>query len=114
MSLAHVDQTPASAVARVHRHLPAEDAPELLKHRFQIINLWRPISHKAIDWPLALCDFRSVNEQTDVVPVTLVYPDRKGETYGVQYNPAQKWKYLYGMDTDDVVLIKWSVRIHQI
>ena len=41
----HVDQTKASATARVHRHLPVSDAPELLKHRFQIINLWRPINH---------------------------------------------------------------------
>ena len=40
----HVDQTAASAVARVHRHLPASDVPKLLERRFQIINLWRPIA----------------------------------------------------------------------
>lgn len=94
-------------MTRVHRHLPAEDVPELLKHRFQIINLWRPINHKALDWPLALCDFRSVDADKDVAPVALIYPDKEGETYGVKYNPNHKWKFLYGMNTDELVLIKW-------
>lgn len=81
----HVDQTTASAIARVHRHLPPTDAPSLLKRRFQIINLWRPISHAALDWPLALCDYRSVDAKKDLYPVALIYPDREGETFGVSY-----------------------------
>jgi len=102
----HVDQTHASAVARVHRHLPPSDAPSLLEHRFQIINLWRPISHSALDWPLGLCDFRSVDTKDDVFPIALVYPDREGEILGVKYNPNHNWKYLHGMKPDEIVLIK--------
>ncbi|KAH9476240.1 Aspirochlorine biosynthesis protein N [Psilocybe cubensis] len=101
----HVDQTTRSSIARVHRHLPASDAPKLLEKRFQIINLWRPIGHPAIDWPLALCDYRSV-EPNDTVPVALVYDDREGETLGVKYNPNHKWKYLHGMTPEEIVLIK--------
>ncbi|TFK23986.1 hypothetical protein FA15DRAFT_704949, partial [Coprinopsis marcescibilis] len=52
-SLVHVDQTPKASIARVSRHLPASEVPGLLQKRFQIINLWRPISHPALDWPLA-------------------------------------------------------------
>ncbi|KAH7908716.1 hypothetical protein BJ138DRAFT_1128247 [Hygrophoropsis aurantiaca] len=104
--LVHVDQTNRSSVARVHRHLPVSEAPSLLKRRFQIINLWRPISHTALDWPLALCDFRSVDVKKDLLAVALIYPDREGETYGVTYNPGHKWKYLKGMETDELVLIK--------
>ncbi|OSX61030.1 hypothetical protein POSPLADRAFT_1057973 [Postia placenta MAD-698-R-SB12] len=102
----HVDQTTASAIARVHRHLPPADAPELLRRRFQIINLWRPISHAAYDWPLALCDFRSVDAKRDLVPTSLVYPDRDGETMSVRFNPNHRWKYLRGMGPDEFVLIK--------
>ncbi|KAI0946739.1 hypothetical protein AcW1_010116 [Taiwanofungus camphoratus] len=102
----HVDQTPQSAVARVHKHLPAADVQSLLDRRFQIINLWRPIDHPALDWPLALCDYTSIDRETDVVPITLKYPDRDGETYGVKYSPRQKWKYLRGMGPDEFVLIK--------
>jgi len=102
----HVDQTTASAIARVHRHLPAADAPSLVQRRFQLINLWRPISHPALDWPLALCDYRSLDRIKDLHPVALVYPDREGETYGVAYNPKHQWKYLRGMEPDEFVLIK--------
>jgi len=93
----HVDQSTAAAVARVHRHLPASDVPKLLEGRFQIINLWRPIANPALDWPLTLCDYRSVDIKKDVFPVSLIYPDREGETLGVKYNENHKWKYLHGM-----------------
>jgi len=102
----HVDQTAESSRARVHRHLPPEDVPELLKHRFQIINLWRPIHHAAWDWPLAFCDYRSIDTKNDLVPTTLKYPDRDGETFGVKFNPNHKWKYLKGMEPDEFALIK--------
>ncbi|KAF8876676.1 hypothetical protein BD779DRAFT_156794 [Infundibulicybe gibba] len=103
---AHIDQTPAASVARVHRHLPPKDAEALLKRRFQIINLWRPISHPAIDWPLGFCDFRTVDEKNDILPVALLYPDREGETLGVKYNPKQRWTYFHGVTPDELVLIK--------
>ncbi|KAF9218492.1 hypothetical protein BS17DRAFT_770688 [Gyrodon lividus] len=102
----HVDQTPESATARVHRHLPSFEAESLVKKRFQIINLWRPIAHPSIDYPLALCDYRMVDREKDLVPVALIYPDREGETFGVKYNETHRWKYQREMGTDEVVLIK--------
>lgn len=107
MPQVHVDQTTPSSIARVHRHLPASDVPKLLAGRFQIINLWRPIDNPAFDWPLALCDYRSVDAKQDPFPVALVYPDREGETYGVKYNKSHKWTYLHGMTPEEIVLIKW-------
>ncbi|KAH7908715.1 hypothetical protein BJ138DRAFT_1090791 [Hygrophoropsis aurantiaca] len=106
VSEVHVDQTSASATARVHRHLPADEANELVKKRFQIINLWRPIHHPAIDYPLTLCDYRSVDITEDLTPVALLYPDRQGETLGVKYNPNHKWKYQKDMAQSEIVLIK--------
>ncbi|KAF5381545.1 hypothetical protein D9615_005610 [Tricholomella constricta] len=102
----HVDQTAASAVARVHRHLPASDVPDLLSRRFQIINLWRPISRPAVDWPLGLCDYRSVDPKADTVPVALIYPDREGETLGISYSPNHKWKYFHAVTPQEIILIK--------
>jgi len=104
--LVHVDQTPQSAAARVHRHTSAEDAPKLLEKRFQIINLWRPIGHPAYDWPLALCDYSSIDYKRDLIPSTLKYPDREGETFSVAFNESHRWNYLRGMTPEEVVLIK--------
>lgn len=105
--MVHVDQSSGGAIGRVHRHLPTAEAPGLLKRRFQIINLWRPFGHPAFDWPLAFCDYRSIDVKNDVVPSSLHYPDRTGENCIVRYNPQHKWKYLRGMQPDEAVLIKW-------
>lgn len=105
--VAHVDQSSKASYARVHRHLPPKEAAELVKKRFQIINLWRPISHAAWDHPLALCDYRSVNPEKDTFPVDLIYPDRVGETLGIRFSENHKWKYLRGMTPDEALLIKW-------
>ena len=105
----HVDQTTKASISHVHRYLPADEVSELLKHRFQIINLWRPISHPAWDWPLALCDYRSVDPEKDTIPITMVYPDREGETLGVKYSENYRWKYFRGMTPEEGVLIKWWV-----
>ncbi|XP_006463573.1 hypothetical protein AGABI2DRAFT_120383 [Agaricus bisporus var. bisporus H97] len=105
VSLAHVDQTTAASITRVRRHIP-EEADSLLKRRFQIINLWRPIENPALDWPLALCDFRSVDMKSDLFPVTTIFPTHVGETMAVKHNPKHQWKYQRGMTPDEAVLIK--------
>ncbi|EPQ50922.1 hypothetical protein GLOTRDRAFT_24512, partial [Gloeophyllum trabeum ATCC 11539] len=104
---AHVDQSTAGAIARVHRHLPPADAEAALRRRFQIINLWRPVKHAALDWPLAFCDYQSVDvEGGDVTPTELRRSDYTGETMAIKYNPQHKWKYLRAMEPDEFVLIK--------
>ncbi|KAG2138403.1 uncharacterized protein EDB93DRAFT_1090761, partial [Suillus bovinus] len=82
--------------------------------RFQIINLWRPISHAAEDWPLALCDFRSAEFEKDLISVALIYPDREGETFGVKYSPNHQWKYMKAMTPEKFVLIKWRANFDSV
>ena len=106
VTYAHIDQTAKESKNKVFRYLP-EEAPGLVEKRFQIINLWRPISNPALDWPLALCDYRSVDPEKDVHAYAVTLPDRDAEAYGVSYNPDLKWKYLRGMRPDEYVLIKW-------
>jgi len=108
VQIAHVDQTAESAARRVRLHLPEADVPDLLSRRFQIINLWRPIQNPAWQFPLALCDFRSVANQPggDFVPSTLKYLDRDGETLAVKHNDRHRWKYVAGLTPDEFVLIK--------
>ncbi|KAK2627598.1 hypothetical protein QTJ16_003564 [Diplocarpon rosae] len=71
----HVDQTAGAAEARVRRHLPENEVEELLSRRYQIINVWRPISHPATDFPLAVIDWRTTSPE-DFIAVDLLYPKR--------------------------------------
>ncbi|KAH8691380.1 hypothetical protein BGW36DRAFT_363712 [Talaromyces proteolyticus] len=99
----HIDQSYQASTSRVSYHLP-EEAPTLLKGRYQIINVWRPIKPIYRD-PLAVADAHSVPD-SDLVPTKLIYPNREGETYAVKPNKAHKWYFRYGQTPDIVTLIK--------
>ena len=101
---AHVDQTVASGPQRI-REIMGAQAEELLRRRAAIINVWRPIHHVARAWPLALGDARSI-APADLIATDLVFPHRKGEIYGVAYNPAQRWLYVPDLEPDEAILIK--------
>lgn len=99
----HIDQSYKASASRVPFHLP-EEAEHLLSHRFQIINLWRPIKTIYKD-PLGIADANSVPE-SDLVTVPLIYPNRNGETYAVKPNEAHRWYYLHGQTPEEPLLIK--------
>ncbi|KAK4226002.1 hypothetical protein QBC38DRAFT_394213 [Podospora fimiseda] len=99
----HIDQSYQASFNRVRRHLP-DEADELTKKRFQIINVWRPIKTIYKD-PLGYADATSVPE-SDLIPVKLIYPNHVGETYTVKPNTAHKWYFKYAQTPDEVTLIK--------
>ncbi|KAF1344240.1 hypothetical protein BDV97DRAFT_364146 [Delphinella strobiligena] len=92
-SMAHVDTTLPWAVAMA-RKLNPEKADQMLKGRFQCINIWKPITGPVRDWPLAMCDPRTVNPAEDFEPCDLVYPDYVVENRQLYFNRRQKWLYL--------------------
>lgn len=100
----HVDQTVFSGPQRVRQVMGAQ-GEALLAGRAAIINVWRPIHYVARDWPLAFADARSIAAD-DLIAQDLVFPHRKGEIYGVGYNPAQRWLYAPDLAPDEAVLIK--------
>ncbi|KAF9062511.1 hypothetical protein BDP27DRAFT_1300329 [Rhodocollybia butyracea] len=103
----HIDQTPAAARARIYRYFPKEEADSLLsKHRFQICNLWRPISHAAYDTPLGFIDSSTIDYSADLFPMTLKFPGGPGETFAVRWSTNHHWCYLPGMTPDEIVLFK--------
>jgi hypothetical protein len=100
----HNDYTAWSSPMRV-RQLMGGEADELLKQRFAIVNLWRPISGPVLESPLTLCDAQSLSEE-DLIASDLKYPDRTGETYSITYNPNQRYYYFPKMQPNEPVLIR--------
>ena len=80
-------------------------AEQLLKGRVQVINLWRPIRGPLRDSPLAMVDGTTVAPD-DLVASDLIYPNRRGETYSVKYNPNHRWFYFPEMTADEALLLK--------
>jgi hypothetical protein len=104
VKVAHNDYTVKSGPQRVRDLIPAE-ADELLKNRFAVINVWRPIRGPVEETPLAVCDARSI-PPADLVIHDLIYRDRKGEVYSVAYSPVHRWYYFPRMNRDEVMLLK--------
>ena len=106
----HGDYTEVSGPQRV-RDVMGGEAGELLKHRYAIVNLWRPIKGPLLDAPLALCDATTVADG-DLVTHDLIYRDRVGEIYALFYNEAHRWYYAPAMAADEALLLKCYDSMH--
>ena len=100
----HNDYTEQSGPQRV-RDLMGDEAEALLRRRFAVINVWRPIVAPMLDAPLAICDASSVAAE-DFVTMDLLYRDRTGEIYVVRPNDRHRWLYAPAMAEDEVLLFK--------
>lgn len=100
----HNDYSDNSAYQRVRDILP-DEAEDLFRKRFAIINVWRPIRNPVETAPLALCDARTLN------PANLLAAERRakeriGELTLVTHGDGQRWMYYPHMTREEALLIK--------
>jgi hypothetical protein len=100
----HNDYTEWSGPQRV-RDLMGDEAEALLKNRFAIIQVWRPIRHPVETHPLAIADARSLSPDNMVISERR-YPDRVGQTYAITYNPKHKWFWFPRMRREEAIVFK--------
>ena len=100
----HNDYTEWSGPQRVRDLLPEESA-ELIRGRFAIIQVWRPIRHPVETFPLAICDARSLSPENLVVSERR-YPYRIGQTYAITYNSQHRWYWFPRMRPDEALVFK--------
>ena len=92
----------------VYHNMPQE-ADRLLKGRFQLLNVWKPIKTIYRD-PLGVVDARTVSDD-DLVPVKIIYPNKEGESIvvkpgGEKGKEPHRWYYLYGQKPEEVLIFK--------
>ncbi len=100
----HNDYTEWSGPQRVRDLLPAE-ADDLLRRRFSIVQVWRPIRHPVETFPLAICDARTLSPD-DLVVSERRYPNRVGQTYAIKYNPRHQWYWFPRMRREEALVFK--------
>lgn len=101
----HNDYTVKSGPQRVRDLIGGAEAEELIRGRFAVINVWRPIRGPLQTMPLAICDAQSI-APGDLVATDLVYGDRTGEVYQASWNPAHRWYYYPALAAGEAILIK--------
>jgi len=100
----HNDYTEWSGPQRVRDLLP-DEAEDLLRRRFAIIQVWRAINQPIQSNPLAIADARSLAPK-DLIRAERRYPHRVGETYRVAYSPEHRWFYFPQMRRDEALVFK--------
>jgi hypothetical protein len=101
---AHNDYTEWSGPQRVRDLLP-DEADELLKRRFAVVQTWRPINKPVEREHLAIADARSMGTK-ELIPSARIYPDRRGEVYHSTFNPAHRWYYFPNMRRNEAIVFK--------
>ena len=109
----HSDYTEGSAIQRM-RDKFGDAAGERLKGRFAIVNTWRSMAGTIEQWPLTVCDARTVDD-------SLLYStrregplraepsfeyDRPSETRHAAHDANHAWYYYPRMTRDEVLVFK--------
>jgi len=118
----HVDVTPQRAPALAAMKWRESGREGQAYRRFVVSSFWRSISPPPQDWPLALCDYRSVDDD-EGVPNIMIYcnnlpergaclapiagEDRLPAATVFPYNRAHRWYYYPDMTRDEALLIKF-------
>lgn len=102
--LVHNDYTAKSGFVCLDENL-GDEAAELARGRFQILNVWRPLVDPVEDYPLALCDARSLQAE-DLISTERRAPNHIGEIQLAVHDPQQRWYYFSAMRPPEVLLFK--------
>ncbi len=111
--LPHSDYTDRSAAQRMRDVFPA-DADDRLRRRFAIVNVWRSMTGPIEQWPLAVCDARTVKDELMHTIVrsaphraepSFEY-SRSSETRHASYDADHRWYYFPRMTRNEALLFK--------
>ena len=102
--LVHNDYTSNSGFVCLRENL-GDDADNLARGRFQIINVWRPLVDPVEDYPLALCDARSL-DPSDLIDSERRAPNHTGEIQLAVHADEQRWYYYSEMRPPEVLVFK--------
>ncbi len=100
----HNDYTEWSGPERVRDLLP-DEAEDLFKRRFAVVQVWRGMLNPVVRSPLAMCDAQSIATE-DLIPTVRPHSNRLGETYHLTYNPAHRFYYFPEMQPDEAIVFK--------
>ena len=107
----HADNTHASATGLVEMVGAFVDDIDLTGYsRYALYNMWRAVSAPPQDFPIAVCDARTVASLDEVTVTAITVEKDTGEithdTTGYLYNPAHRWYYYQDMTPEEVLVFK--------
>ena len=109
----HSDYSDTSAEQRMH-DVFGKQVSDKLNRRFAMVNAWRSMTGTIEEWPIAVCDARTVNENLLVdtyrhaphrAEPSFEYA-RSSSTRHAAFDSSHRWYYYPEMKRDEVLLFK--------
>lgn len=82
-----------------------ENAEFLLKGRVRHVNIWRPLNGPLQNYPLAVCDGRTVPFE-NTLETDRISRRYQGDTLFTLFQKGYKWYYLSGQKNDEPLIFK--------
>ncbi|KAJ2994000.1 hypothetical protein NUW58_g1671 [Xylaria curta] len=103
----HIDWTAKGSKLQLRDSFPGQDHIWLDKD-YDIINVWRPLLGPNNDWPLAMCDWTSIDQDEDVLLNDAIRRDKVDENAILHHNPAHRWYYIQDQADDELIVFRNS------
>ncbi|PVH81087.1 hypothetical protein DL98DRAFT_571444 [Cadophora sp. DSE1049] len=103
--IAHSDYSVDGTTLQLKSSFPGQEK-YFEGREFDMLNIWRPLSGPNNDWPLALCDFTSIDCQNDIALADILHRDRIGENQLLYHNSKHRWYYIPGQQPEDLLIFR--------
>lgn len=103
--LPHSDYTVHGAMLALEDAFPGQ-GEYFAGKEFDMINVWRPLTGPNDDWPLAVCDYISIDLENDIRSADRVNVDRIGENQLLHPNKKHRWYYIKGQQPDNLFVFR--------
>jgi hypothetical protein len=68
--------------------------------------VWKVLRGPNNDWPLALCDYQTIDMENDTISSDVLHERSVGENVILHKNPKHTWYYLSNQDEDDLIVFR--------
>jgi len=106
---AHLDYDPDEAAVQLRETFELNGVEPRPCRRYVLYQGWRALTPPPQDFPLAICDGRTV-EAADIVPIEYhMKTEDRDVTYwsrGSRFNPRHQWWYFPDMTLDEMIVFK--------
>lgn len=99
----HADRTPGLVASEVRKHF-GDDADRLLQDRVRFITVWRPIDHAVHHEPLAVADWRTSSDESNLLPLRTYYDYPAPAVFLSRFSRKHTWYYLEHQTPSEVLL----------
>lgn len=101
-----IQDGPRSISAAGNCQVSESPSPFLVGSPTQYCSVWKSLQGPGNDWPLALCDWRTLDRPSESLVVDVVYSKDFTENESVYYNPRHKWYYYKDLEDDEVIVFQ--------